>query len=126
LEDRTPPPLTLPYTLDAPALARQYLRTYASHLPAADLEDAMLLTSELVTNAVEHGRPTIVLRANFEPPCVTVDVADDGEGEPWIRPVVSRDQTGGRGMQIVDSLSTCWGITRHPDDGKSVWFQIHE
>jgi anti-sigma regulatory factor (Ser/Thr protein kinase) len=126
LSQDPPPPLTLPFTLEAPALARQYLRTYASHLPEPDLDDALLMTSELVSNAIEHGQPTIVLQVNFDPPHVTVDVFDDGSGDPLLDLTSVPTDDHGRGLKIVDAISTRWGITQHPDTGKSVWFQIRQ
>jgi anti-sigma regulatory factor (Ser/Thr protein kinase) len=81
-----PPPLSLPLSPDAPGLARSYLRLHAGHLGPADLEDAVLMTSELVTNAVEHGAPLVVIQAHFDPPHVTVEVSDGGLGFPFATP----------------------------------------
>lgn len=110
--------------MNAPALAREHLRTWAGHVPEAALDDALIATSELVTNAVTHGRPTVELRVNFDPPHLKVAVYDDGPAalpaEP-LRPSPRSDH--GRGLGIVDAITTSWGVT--PDRrGKTVWFRI--
>jgi anti-sigma regulatory factor (Ser/Thr protein kinase) len=120
-----PPPLRLPTSVRAPGLARQYLHKYAGHLPASELEDALTMTSELVTNAVEYGRPDIVLQISFSPPHVTVSVSDDGPDPVPATPIdPSPGDLHGRGLLIVDRAASRWGITNHTDDGKSVWFRI--
>jgi anti-sigma regulatory factor (Ser/Thr protein kinase) len=120
-----PEPLALPFTLDAPALARQYLNTHAAHLPPADLEDAMMLTSELVTNAVEYGRPDVVLSVGFDPPLIKVSVADCGQiMDQTVPSLPAETSIHGRGLRIVDATASSWGVVEGPGPGKSVWFQI--
>src|SRR6476646_4227702 len=89
-EARRPPALDspsdvvveLPHTSDAPAIARTYLNKYAAFLPALHLDDALLLVSELVTNAVVHGQPDVVLRVRADPPRLRVTVEEAGNGRP--------------------------------------------
>jgi anti-sigma regulatory factor (Ser/Thr protein kinase) len=83
----------------------------------------VLLISELVTNAVIHARST-----------VTVDLAvrDDGpvivkvHDESPVRPTARRhqaDRPGGRGMHLLNSLATRWGV-EDSRIGKSIWFEV--
>jgi anti-sigma regulatory factor (Ser/Thr protein kinase) len=83
------------------------------------LETATLLVSELVTNAVRHGRGRITLRADLDDSRLLVDVFDEGTG---IKPGRgNRRLDGGRGLMIVDAASSRWGI----DEGTAhVWFVL--
>jgi anti-sigma regulatory factor (Ser/Thr protein kinase) len=121
-----PNPLNLPFTRDAPALARSYVRMHGAHLPSAQLEDALLATSELVANAIEHGQPGVVLNISFDPPHLTVAVADAGGVDDLTvvgHPINSN--THGRGLMIVEAVSSRWGL-RSESTGRSVWFHIGE
>jgi anti-sigma regulatory factor (Ser/Thr protein kinase) len=117
----------LPYTAHAAAAARAHLRRQTRQLPPATLDDALLLTSELVTNAIRHGRPEVTLVVALAPSALTVIVTDTS---PDLPPVVPRnphpDSLTGRGLVIVDALADQWGITPQPArPGKAVWFALH-
>jgi anti-sigma regulatory factor (Ser/Thr protein kinase) len=91
------------------------------------LDDAMLLTSELVTNAVRHAGHTsddpIELTVFVDSEVLRVSVRDQGPGfDPSEVPV--RSDEGGWGLNLVRRLSSRWGVT-HVDDGTDVWFEIH-
>ena len=107
-------------------MARRFVRTHAAELPADLVADATLLVSELVTNAVRHGRPAISLVVSLDPPLIGVSVHDDGcafHPLPLSRPPASA--TGGRGLMLLDQLSSRWGIEPHdPPPGKVVWFRL--
>lgn len=118
--------LTLPHDLDAPAMARDYLSTYATWLPPAVLDDARLLVSELVGNAVRYGREEITLRLRSHPPGIGVAVTDHGEDMPML-PDGRPDPTApsGRGLLIVAALASRWGIEKiDSGHGKTVWFDL--
>ena len=85
-------------------------------------DTAVLLTSELVTNATSHGRsaPRITLRAG--PDRVRVEVGDDNSRFPVVVPD-DPDALDGRGMALVQSCADEWGVTPEPG-GKVVWFEI--
>ncbi|MFI6507126.1 ATP-binding protein [Streptosporangium sp. NPDC050855] len=85
------------------------------------LDDCLLVVSELVTNAVEHGGAACALRIRGNEDLVQGELFDHGEGTPR---VCDRDMdaTGGRGLQIVESLTDDWGVTHLPSGGKIVWF----
>ena len=88
-------------------------------------DDAEIITSELVTNAVQHvrddGTNTIVvtLARVWNPAAVTVVVSDSSPEGP-IRRDTSADSEQGRGLQIVEALSVHWGW-RQEDGGKAIF-----
>ncbi|MGI5349071.1 ATP-binding SpoIIE family protein phosphatase [Streptomyces sp. CA-250714] len=84
-------------------------------------DTAELLVSELVTNALRYGEGNIRLRLLLERTLVC-EVWDAGQVQPRRRRARDTDE-GGRGLQLVDLLSTGWGSRRVPS-GKAVWFQL--
>jgi anti-sigma regulatory factor (Ser/Thr protein kinase) len=108
-------------TGSAVAVARHLVLEYLRErgLPAHLLADAVLATSELVTNAVLHGRPPVELRLRVEGSDVLIEVRDRATYQPRkLRP--DEEDEHGRGLQIVAALSARWG-TRATEDGKAVW-----
>ena len=86
-------------------------------------EVAILLVSELVTNAMRHGGEPIRLVANITPSGLRVEVYDGNvDAFPAVRDM-RPDAPGGRGLRLVDALADRWG-TIEADDGKCVWFEI--
>ena len=111
---------TIPRGPDAPSSARQVL--LASLPPGALLDDALLLTSELVTNVVRHA-PEAVGQIDLgvsAAPVLTVSVTQGGGFPEDIGPSGS---LGGMGLRIVDAVSSRWGFS---SDGESLvmWFQL--
>ena len=90
-------------------------------------DDAEIITSELVTNAILHvcgdGRETIgvSLARTRNPEGVTVVVSDSSPAGPVMREM-SADSAQGRGLQIVEALSAHWGW--HPEGGGKAIFAI--
>ena len=91
-------------------------------------ETLVLLISELVTNAVVHTGCPAVLRMLFgsaqwpERDTVRVEVADASDSPPRPRHA-DRDETGGRGLELVDGLADRWGW--EPEGGgKQIWCEI--
>lgn len=119
--------LELACDLDAPAVARKFVAEHSGALPSELASDAELLVSELVANAVQHGRPAITLKLSFDPPLIGVAVHD--EGEAISKPDLERPDIAarsGRGLFIVDRLSSEWGVTpSSPPPGKTVWFRLN-
>lgn len=75
------------------------------------IEDAVLITVELVANARRHGSPPSVCRMALRDGGrrFRADVDDTAAGPPRIRPL---DTSGGHGMLIVDILATACGVMR--------------
>jgi anti-sigma regulatory factor (Ser/Thr protein kinase) len=114
----------LPVSPEAPALARKFLRSsscVAHH--AAVVDDAVLLVSELVTNSVLHGGPPVVVAVDCDGQALQVRVRDGSTHLPERRQAGQVDE-GGRGLELVASLSTAWGVDPEPD-GKHVWFVLN-
>jgi anti-sigma regulatory factor (Ser/Thr protein kinase) len=118
--------LLLAPTLSAPAAARAFVQQVCHYwepaLPDSPLVGrAVLVASELVTNAVVHARTDLRLRLELRGDWLHLAVRD---GSPrLLRLVTARDPEaeGGRGLWLVEQLGRAWGINRHPDGGKVVW-----
>jgi anti-sigma B factor antagonist len=116
----------------APSRARAEVReALAQHLDAADLSTVVLLTSELVTNAVVHPTrtvdATIGLEISVHEQGVRVEVEDSGEGFNPVAPKPSPTQRGGRGLFLVDRCAASWGAgrdEREPGARFCVWFEF--
>ena len=109
----------------APRAAREFLR----QIPDLDwvLGDAMLVASELVTNAVQHSGCTeddfLTVCVRRESDLLRISVLDPG-GTDVAAQIVDRPMAhGGMGLKVVDALSSEWGSTRD-DDGHRVWAKL--
>lgn len=118
--------LSLTPDLDAAATARRFVRDNRDHLDPSVIADAELLVSEIVTNAVRHGAGQVRLRLRLDPPGIGIAIADAGAQMPTPRETPpSPDLPSGRGLLIVDALSSDWGVEPHdPPPGKTVWFDL--
>ena len=83
---------------------------------------AVLLTNELVTNAVVHGGGTFSVELELCPDRIRVSVLDADPHVPEVRSS-SANEEHGRGMAIVAALATAWGADGG-DGGKVVWFEL--
>ncbi|UNO40555.1 ATP-binding protein [Streptomyces sp. MST-110588] len=96
------------------------------------VDTALLLTSEVVTNAVKACRSSgcsapVTLYAEWTGPgTLRVLVQDGAPGVPcWGR--AAGDEEGGRGLLLVGAWADEWGVCRHvPGVGKAVWFEVAE
>ncbi len=90
-------------------------------------DDAEIITSELVTNVIQHvcGDSTetvgVTLMRMWNPEAVTVVVSDSSSEGPAMHEA-SADSERGRGLRIVEALSAHWGW--HPEDGGKAIFAI--
>jgi anti-sigma regulatory factor (Ser/Thr protein kinase) len=111
----------------APAEARRRVRdAIRSWRVPVDLDAALLLTSELVTNAVRHeagqGAQAVVLAIASSRGRLRVDVHDTSCSLPAVAEVPADAETG-RGLLLVETLSDEWGFYRTPA-GKAVYFTL--
>ena len=86
------------------------------------MDTALLLTTELVTNAVIHAGTAVRLTVRRGGDHLRVEVADTGGGSLHLRePGV--EATTGRGLQLMEALSAAWGTSAY-EAGKLVWFEL--
>ena len=109
---------------DAPRLARWWLgdllrRHHLEH----DLHDAVLLVSELATNAVTHADSAFEVVVSVDGDRLRVEVSDADPGVPQVQ-WVPAGATSGRGLLIVETLASAWGVSAAEGGGKTVWFEL--
>ncbi|MEV5887504.1 ATP-binding protein [Streptomyces sp. NPDC052020] len=116
----------LPSRPESAAAARRLAQMVALRqwaLPPKLTEDAVLLVSELVGNAVHHtGARVFGLRMRRRPGWIRVEVRDPSRGLPCLIPVRETDISG-RGLFLVAKLSDRWGVDLLPR-GKRTWFEM--
>ena len=116
----------LPYSSASAQIARSHVADALAGLRRADLaDDASSLVSELVTNAVLHARTEITLSLE---PCrdgLRVAVTDGSSVLPRWSPHLAT-ATSGRGLLLVERLSTRWGAEPLQGGGKVVWAEIDQ
>nr|WP_276610589.1 ATP-binding protein [Kineococcus siccus] len=81
-----------------------------------------LLVSEVVTNAISHGRSQTRLEVTSTPTGVRLEVRDDDSRLPVLA-ATDPQALGGRGLAVVDRLASAWGV-REEDVGKTVWVEL--
>jgi anti-sigma regulatory factor (Ser/Thr protein kinase) len=84
---------------------------------------AVLLVSELVTNALRYGVQPMRLIARRDEGALRVEIYDARTGEAPRVQHAQPDSTGGRGMMLVDALATRWGWSEF-GGSKHVWFEL--
>ena len=116
--------LTLPDGPEGASFARRSMARAAElwRLDREMTETALLLVSELATNAIRHGRPPVRLSLRLERNRLRVEVTDSSPALPKLSPP-GPDQVGGRGLQIVQLLAARWGASSRRL-GKTVWFEL--
>ena len=119
--------VTIPGIPEQVSGTRAFIGRVLDRLPGVDRDAATLLTSELVTNAIQHtgsGAPggTVTVVVIEVPGGVLVEVVD--EGSPGT-PVVKGDLYAGegQGLFLVQQLATQWGYLRDTS-GTTVWFHL--
>lgn len=112
--------------LAAASEARKIMRSALSPWSAlAASEDAVLAASELVANALLHGRGPVTLSLSIRRKLrggarLTCEVADSCPALPAPR-ATEPDDENGRGLAIVNALAASWGVREAPH-GKAAWF----
>jgi anti-sigma regulatory factor (Ser/Thr protein kinase) len=116
-------------TTDLPAVptsvpeGREFLtKALASWDCALTTDDALLLLSETLTNAVQHAEGPIGLHVCRTATDLTVEVSDHSPQLPQPR-LAADDEESGRGLLLVRTLADAWGV-RPTDEGKTTWFTL--
>ena len=113
--------IRLPRDRAAVSAAREAICSSFDGLGRKQSSDLTLVVSELVSNAVVHGRGRITLTLRFDDGHIEGEVIDAGEGFERQMRKRRADDFGGHGLAIVEALCTRWGVhggTTH------VWFEL--
>jgi anti-sigma regulatory factor (Ser/Thr protein kinase) len=86
------------------------------------VNDALIVTSELATNAVVHGESPFRVSMSCDPDTLKLAIHDAGRDSPRPRDA-GPEAANGRGLALVDMASKRWG-TQRVVDGKIVWAQF--
>jgi CheY-like chemotaxis protein len=112
--------------------ARRFVR-HTLHMWNADgeIDDAVIVVSELVTNAIAHTHAGCELRISRvvrrdglpESEIVRIEVNDRGSQIPDLQ-LLTETREHGRGLHIVAALTNAWGVDTQPDGSKTVWAEL--
>ncbi|HUZ44879.1 MAG TPA: ATP-binding protein [Acidimicrobiales bacterium] len=117
-----PDVLDLAPELSSVRSARNWVADVLSGQPKERSDAAVLLTSELVTNAVLYAAGPIRISVLVTSRHIRIEVCDSSSVVPLPKAYDAEALTG-RGLDLVGSLSDAWGVDRQ-DAGKAVWFEI--
>ncbi|MCC5036546.1 ATP-binding protein [Streptomyces sp. WAC 00631] len=121
----------MPHSAEAPGLARWQVRSALEKADADSecLDSALLVVSELVTNAVRHALPPVTLRLSWvrnrrQVPAIRIEVTDAGpEWRTRTEGGCSRPEESGRGKELIAALSVRQG-SRAVADGMVWWAEV--
>jgi anti-sigma regulatory factor (Ser/Thr protein kinase) len=118
----------LPGIPEAAGIARCHVRAALAYCALGDYaDDAAVIASELVSNAVQHADMdsteviTVTLMRVWRPDAVAIVVGDSSLHPPVMRETTA-DSERGRGLQVIDALSVHWGW--NPEDGGKEVFAV--
>lgn len=123
---QAPVHVALPSDPTAARTARSVARDIVGRWRLAGVLDPLLLVvSELVGNAVRHGRPPVQMWLRRSGRGVRVDVHDEASAaSPGTATLSVPDAESGRGLYLVDAVSAETGVDDIEDDGKVTWARI--
>ena len=107
------------------SIARHETRVFTASLPVC-ADDALVVVTELVANALQHGADPIGLRLAWDGQTLTIEVSDC---DPCVEAVTLKSASSsdghGRGLALTDRLAGNWGTRAAPHGfGKTVWAAI--
>lgn len=112
--------MRVPFEPASAALVRDKLRAWLTRQGTDEdtVEDARLVASELVGNALRHATPletgVVLVGWRAEDGSLAFKVSDGGGPTSPQQRVASQEETGGRGLQIVAALADRWWVDRVP------------
>lgn len=108
----------------SPSLARAFVREeLAAVCDTPNLDAAVLMVSELVTNAVVHTPSAVEVTLATDRHRARVEVRDQGPSWAPSAKALNDHAECGRGLSIVEACALRWGS--HPgEDGTTVWFEV--
>ena len=129
-QEAAAPPLDadalVPHRVDSIPAARAFLTRLLHGWDVSDevIEDASLLTTELMSNAVEHGTGIVHLEIAVHDGLLHIGVHDDAVELP-VKREASSSRLQGRGIWLVQSIARDWGSdSSGAEPGKTVWFEL--
>ena len=114
---------TFPHEPESVPAARRFATSTLRSASADTLEAVELMVSELATNCIRHtdsGFDLTITRAGGD---IRIEATDGAGGTPQMRSPKPTDPSG-RGLKIIDMLSSEWGVDQRAGDGKTVWFTV--
>ncbi|MFG2730746.1 ATP-binding protein [Streptomyces canus] len=111
------------------AEARDFVAALLEEEGSGPVEDAVLIVSELATNAVQHTRSGwyggwFRVVVGFGDDIVRIEVIDSGgDKEPLVRSVHSQEDEGGRGLLLIAACAKDWGVQDRPS-GRCIWAEL--
>jgi anti-sigma regulatory factor (Ser/Thr protein kinase) len=122
--------IDLPPETESVGLARRFSDSSCRLLGFEHVvENARLLVSELVGNAIRYATSEIrVCLQRTDGGRLRVEVHDDGNGEARPAPPPTADplRANGRGLLVVDEVADRWHVLDSGTGGKTVWFELRE
>lgn len=107
----------LPFELSTPSIARTRLAAFLTvHRASSDvIDDALIVISEMIANAVSHGMPTqdgsIEISWSINGTLLELSVHDGGDGGESLKPVdFDEDSLSGRGLSIINRVADRWWV----------------
>jgi anti-sigma regulatory factor (Ser/Thr protein kinase) len=82
-----------------------------------------LLATELATNVVRHARTLFTVNMSWGGHTLRFEISDASPLPPRLQLDQDVEATGGRGLLLVDTVASAWGVDRHAQ-GKTVWFEL--
>jgi anti-sigma regulatory factor (Ser/Thr protein kinase) len=105
--------------------ARRFVRDALRHMGISDaviVDKAVLVASELVTNAVLHAQTGPVITVRTDSDLVRIEVEDCSEEFPLLRNYGNQATTG-RGLAVIEASANWWGV-ESTQQGKTVWAEF--
>lgn len=109
------------------AVARRWSTELATRAGfSVEIDTVALLVSELVSNVVLHARTACELIMSVAGNVLRVEVRDGSNAMPAHAETIQADASSlsGRGMVLINALSTTHGAEALPGGGKLVWFEL--
>ena len=116
--DRAHDVLRFPFARSTPGIARTKLAGFltVNHVASSRIDDALIVLSEMVANAVAHGRPAadgtmeIAWTIDVDRQLLEISVHDGGEGAS-LEPIdFDEDSLSGRGLSIINRVADRWWV----------------
>ena len=112
-----------PHEPESVPAARRFAMSVLRGVSADTLESVELMVSELATNCIRHTNSGFALTIDRAGGDIRVEATDRAGGTPEMRSPKPTDPSG-RGLKIVDMLSSDWGVAHRAKTGKTVWFTV--